>query len=68
MAVNGGSSVLRCAHSETLIGLAAQQADVEFPMRKQKKTHRPTWTKTVTVTIDLAACLRALALLVFLLT
>jgi hypothetical protein len=35
-------------------------------MRKQKKPRRPT-TTTVTVTIDLASCLRAVALLVFIL-
>jgi hypothetical protein len=76
MVVNGGpirsSTALTLA--KPLRSRRARQADVEISMRTaRKKTTRPTkptttpWTKTVTVSIDLAACLRALAFLVFLL-
>jgi len=59
---NGGLSVHRGANSETLTGYAAQRAE-GHPMRKQKKPRL-----TVTVNVDLAACLRALAFLAFLFT
>jgi uncharacterized protein (UPF0262 family) len=62
--VNGGYySVLRGANDETLTGFAARRAGKANEMRKYL-----TFRLNVNVKVDLAACLRATAVLVYLFT